>query len=85
MRIWIDPDKAAARGLAADEIVQSLRAQNVQVASGVLNQPPVATPESFQMNLETRGRLLTEKEFERVVVKSDGTGRVVLGRSHRGS
>jgi hydrophobe/amphiphile efflux-1 (HAE1) family protein len=77
MRVWIDPDKAAARGLAADEIVQALRAQNVQVASGVLNQPPVATPGSFQVNLETHGRLLTEREFERVVVKSDGTGRVV--------
>ncbi len=77
MRIWIDPDRAAARGLSAGEIVAALRAQNVQVASGVLNQPPVATPGSFQMNLETRGRLLTEKEFENVIVKSDGTGRVV--------
>jgi multidrug efflux pump subunit AcrB len=49
----------------------------VQVASGVLNQPPVAAPGSYQVNLETNGRLLTEREFERVVVKSDGTGRVV--------
>ena len=42
MRIWIDPDKAAARDLTVDDIVTALRAQNVQVAAGVLGQPPVA-------------------------------------------
>ena len=41
MRIWLDPDKVAARNLTAGEVVAALQAQNVQVASGVLNQPPV--------------------------------------------
>jgi HAE1 family hydrophobic/amphiphilic exporter-1 len=44
MRIWLDPEKVAARGLTAGDVVEALRGQNVQVASGVLNQPPVATP-----------------------------------------
>ena len=41
MRIWLDPDKVAARNLTTSEILAALRGQNVQVASGVLNQPPV--------------------------------------------
>jgi HAE1 family hydrophobic/amphiphilic exporter-1 len=55
MRIWIDPDKAAADNLTGDEIVAALRAQNVQVSAGVLNQPP--TTGAFQMNIQTLGRL----------------------------
>ena len=53
MRIWLDPEKVAARGLTAGDVVEALRGQNVQVASGVLNQPPVPTPGAFQLNVET--------------------------------
>src|SRR3546814_12921474 len=52
MRIWLDPDKIAARGLTAGDVVAALRAQNVQVASGVLNQPPVPSTADFQLNLQ---------------------------------
>ena len=57
MRIWLDPDKVAARNLTAGDVVQALRGQNVQVASGVLNQPPVPDQGAFQLNVETLGRL----------------------------
>jgi len=76
MRIWLDPDKVAARGLTAGEVVAALRAQNVQVASGVLNQPPVPTPGAFQLNVETLGRLTDPKQFANVVVRTDAQGRV---------
>src|SRR5438128_4554658 len=56
MRIWLDPDKVAARNLTAGEVVVALQAQNVQVASGVLNQPPTISPGAFQLNVETPGR-----------------------------
>ena len=55
MRIWLDPDKVAARNLTAGEVVAALQAQNVQVASGVLNQPPTTSPGAFQLNVETLG------------------------------
>src|SRR5258708_30696824 len=58
MRVWLDPEKAATLGLTAGEVVAALRAQNVQVASGVLNQPPVPNPGAFQLNIETLGRLI---------------------------
>src|SRR5690606_18822147 len=53
MRIWIDPNKAAARNLTAGEIVAALRAQNVQVAAGAVGQPPYNTGAAFQVGVET--------------------------------
>ena len=80
MRIWLDPDKVAARGLTAGEVVAALQAQNVQVASGSLNQPPVPTPRAFQLNVETLGRLDDPRQFANVVVKNDPDGRLVRVR-----
>ena len=57
MRIWIDPDKAAARNLTAGEVVKALQAQNVQIAAGVLDQPPVPKQGAFQLSVQTLGRL----------------------------
>ena len=76
MRIWLDPDKVAARNLTASEVLAALRGQNVQVASGVLNQPPVPVSGAFQLNVETLGRLREAKEFENIVVKTEAGGRV---------
>jgi multidrug efflux pump subunit AcrB len=76
MRIWLDPDKVQARNLAASDVLTALRGQNVQVASGVLNQPPVPEQGAFQLNVETLGRLREAKEFENIVVKTEGDGRV---------
>ncbi|MCE3249042.1 MAG: transporter, hydrophobe/amphiphile efflux-1 family, partial [Geminicoccaceae bacterium] len=76
MRIWLDPDKVAARSLTTSDVLTALRGQNVQVASGVLNQPPVPVAGAFQLNVETLGRLREAKEFENIVVKTEGDGRV---------
>ncbi len=80
MRIWLDPDKAAARNLTAGEIVAALQAQNVQVSAGVLGQPPEAHAQAFQMNVKTLGRLTDPKQFADIVVKSDNQGRVTRVR-----
>ncbi|WP_027134428.1 efflux RND transporter permease subunit [Geminicoccus roseus] len=80
MRVWIDPERAAALDLTPGEIVEALRAQNVQVASGILNQPPTTSPGDFQLNLETKGRLVEPKEFANIVIKTDGSGRVTRVR-----
>jgi HAE1 family hydrophobic/amphiphilic exporter-1 len=76
MRVWLDPEKVAARNLTAGDVVAALRAQNVQVASGVLNQPPVASPGAFQLNIETLGRLTDPRQFANIVVRTDPDGRV---------
>jgi HAE1 family hydrophobic/amphiphilic exporter-1 len=76
MRIWLDPERIAARRLTAGEVVAALRAQNVQVASGVLNQPPVPEQGAYQLNIETLGRLVDQRQFERIIVRTDPDGRV---------
>jgi hydrophobe/amphiphile efflux-1 (HAE1) family protein len=80
MRIWLDPDKVAARNLTAGEVVAALAQQNVQVAAGVLNQPPQPRPGAYQYNVETLGRLSDPAQFGDVVVKADSAGRVTRVR-----
>src|ERR1700745_2231528 len=71
MRIWLAPDKGGAHNLNAGEVLAALRAQNVQVSAGVLNQPPVASKQAYQLNVQTLGRLTTPQQFSEVVLKSD--------------
>jgi len=81
MRIWIDPSKAAERGLTGPDIVAALRAQNVQAAAGAIGQPPFATGASaFQLPVQVEGRLTDPEQFSDVVLKTDGTGRVTRVR-----
>src|ERR1700716_143110 len=69
MRIWIDPDKAAAYNISANEILSALRAQNAQVSAGVLNQPPISGNAAYQINVEVLGRLTTPEQFKDIIVK----------------
>ena len=91
MRIWIDPDKAAASNISASDILNVLRAQNAQVSAGALNQPPVFndTGAAYQISVEALGRLTTPEQFGDIIVKSDSQGRVTrirdIGRVELGS
>jgi HAE1 family hydrophobic/amphiphilic exporter-1 len=77
MRIWIDPDRAAARDLTVDDVVAALTSHNVQVAAGALGQPPQAHGSSaYQLNVETLGRLSTPDQFANIIIKTDAQGRV---------
>ena len=57
MRIWLDPERIAVRGLTAEQVLEALRAQNVQVAGGALGEPPVDYNNAFQVSLQMKGRL----------------------------
>ncbi len=76
MRIWIDPDKAAAYELSASDVLSALRAQNLQVSAGILNQPPTSGAAAYQVNVEALGRLSTPEQFADIILKSDAQGRV---------
>jgi hydrophobe/amphiphile efflux-1 (HAE1) family protein len=76
MRIWLDPGRLQALNMTAGDVTLALQAQNIQVASGVLNQPPVEKPGAFQIAVQTQGRLANPEEFANIVVKQT-TGAVV--------
>src|SRR5215468_7907274 len=69
MRVWLDPARLQSLGMTANDVVAALQGQNVQVASGVLNQPPVEQPRAFQVAVQTLGRLADPNEFANIVVK----------------
>ena len=77
IRVWIDPDKAAARSLTVDDIVNALRSHNVQVAAGAIGAPPFGdSPAAYQLQVQAEGRLVTPEQFGDIVVKRDGQGRI---------
>ncbi|MBA4094498.1 MAG: multidrug efflux RND transporter permease subunit, partial [Candidatus Accumulibacter sp.] len=77
MRVWLDPQKVAARGLVAGDIVDAIREQNVQVAAGVIGQGP-AKDAQFQLTVNTQGRLQTAEEFGAIIVKTGADGSTTL-------
>lgn len=76
MRIWLNPERIAELDMTASDVVEAVRAQNVQVAAGSLNQAPVTNPGAFQLAVETQGRLEEVKQFERIIVKAGSGGKV---------
>lgn len=77
MRVWLDPERIAALGMTPGEVLSSLRDQNAQVASGLLNQQPTPEAADFEVSVQTAGRLADPAEFERVIVKRGEDGRIV--------
>src|SRR5215218_4664034 len=76
MRVWLDPDRLASRHLTASDVVSAIREQNVQVAAGVLGAPPAPSDASFQLSINTRGRLTSESEFGNVIVRATDDGQI---------
>ena len=74
MRIWLNPDKLAARNLTASDVVAAIREQNVQVAGGVIGQQPVKSPVNFELQVNVKGRLVSEEEFGNIIVKVGENG-----------
>src|SRR4051794_40874901 len=71
MRIWLDPEQLKARGLTTEDLLASIREQNVQVAAGQVGQYPSPTGQGFQYNVTTLGRLSDPAEFGGIIVKAD--------------
>jgi HAE1 family hydrophobic/amphiphilic exporter-1 len=94
MRVWLDPERLAQRGLSATSVLNALNEQNVQVAAGQLGQPPSNAKQDYQISVRAVGRLSEPKEFENIILKTgtDGTlvrvkdvGRAELGAEDYGS
>ncbi|HJT31449.1 MAG TPA: efflux RND transporter permease subunit, partial [Pirellulales bacterium] len=77
MRVWLDPEKMAYRGLTTADVVRTIEQQNTQVAAGQIGQPPIANGQAFQFTMSTMGRLVEVHEFADMILKTDADGRFV--------
>ncbi|WP_172149747.1 efflux RND transporter permease subunit [Pseudomonas tumuqii] len=76
LRVWLDPNKVASRNLTASDVVNAIREQNRQVAAGSLGAPPSDAGNSFQLSINTQGRLVTEEEFENIIIRAGDNGEI---------
>ena len=76
LRVWLDPNKTASRNLTATDVVTAIREQNRQVAAGALGAQPAPSDTSFQLSVNTQGRLVTEEEFENIVIRAGANGEI---------
>jgi len=76
MRVWLDPQKVAARGLSAGDVVSAIREQNVQVAAGIVGAPPMPVPVDYTLSVNARGRLLDERDFGEIIIKTGADGEI---------
>ncbi|SDQ34666.1 multidrug efflux RND transporter permease subunit [Pseudoxanthomonas sp. CF125] len=77
MRLWLDPEKVASRGLTASDVLRAVREQNVQVSAGQLGAEPMANGSDFLLPINAKGRLSTVEEFNDIVLKSGAAGEIV--------
>ncbi|HXJ14831.1 MAG TPA: efflux RND transporter permease subunit, partial [Candidatus Limnocylindrales bacterium] len=89
MRVWLDPERLAQRGLSATSVLNALNEQNVQVAAGQLGQPPSNPKQDYQISVRAVGRLTEPKEFENIILKTGTDGTLVrvkdVGRAELGA
>ena len=89
MRLWLDPVRLAARNLVAQDVVNALREQNVQVAAGAVGQQPAPSNQDYQISVRAVGRLTDPKEFDHIVIKRGTDGSLVelrdVGRAELGA
>jgi HAE1 family hydrophobic/amphiphilic exporter-1 len=78
MRLWLDPQKMAARGLTASDVVTALQQQNVEIPGGALGAPPINAKQQFQITVNVIGRLTDPSQFDNIVVKNTPNGIVLL-------
>jgi HAE1 family hydrophobic/amphiphilic exporter-1 len=89
MRLWLNPQRLASRGITAGEVVSALREQNVQVAAGQVGLPPARAGQTFQISVRADGRLTEPSEFGNIILKSSADGALVrlkdVGRTELGA
>ncbi|WP_255631483.1 multidrug efflux RND transporter permease subunit [Caballeronia sp. dw_19] len=76
MRVWLDPTKVASQNMTATDIVKAIREQNVQVAAGIVGGAPMTTNVPLQLSVNAQGRLKTEDEFRKIILKTSPDGAV---------
>ncbi|HEY6768656.1 MAG TPA: efflux RND transporter permease subunit, partial [Candidatus Sulfotelmatobacter sp.] len=89
MRLWLDPVRMAGRALTADDVVNALSEQNVEVAAGQVGQPPSLDGQQYQVSVRAVGRLSEPVQFDNIILKTNADGTLVrlkdVGRAELGA
>lgn len=89
MRMWLDPNRLASRNLTAQDVVDALESQNLQVGVGQIGQPPTVDGQQYQIDLEAVGRLVEATEFDEIVIQAGADGTLIkvkdVGRAELGA
>lgn len=89
MRLWVDPERLASRGLTSQDVITALQEQNLQVGAGQIGQPPIDDGQQYQYAVTAQGRFKNAEEFNDLVVKTTATGTLVklrdVGRAELGA
>src|SRR5579859_7702671 len=89
MRLWLDPQRLASRGLTATDAVNALQEQNVEIAAGSVGQPPTIPGQQYQISVRAMGRLVRPEEFDNIILKTSADGTLVrlreVGRAELGA
>ncbi|AFY34063.1 efflux RND transporter permease subunit [Calothrix sp. PCC 7507] len=89
MRLWLDPNALASRGLTADDVATALTSQNVQVGAGAIGQAPTGADQPYNFALRVQGRFKEVKDFENLILKTQSDGSLVklkdVGRAELGA
>lgn len=76
MRVWLDPEKIAERNLTAEQIVQTIREQNISASAGIIGGPPYNDKIELQLPINIKGRFDSVEEFEQAIIKTGDAGEI---------
>lgn len=89
MRLWLDPNRLASRGLTTADVSRALSEQNIQVGAGKIGAEPAEKGQEFQLDLRAVSQLTYPEEFENIILKTDENGGIIrfkdVGRVELGS
>ena len=77
MRVWIQTDQLTGLGLTTSDIIAVIQSQNVQAAVGRIGARPISQDQQLQLNIQTKGRLSSVKEFENIIVRTNPDGSIL--------
>jgi multidrug efflux pump len=77
MRAWVRTDQLTGLNLTTGDVINAIKAQNVQAAVGRVGARPISSDQQLQLNIQTKGRLTSVAEFENIVIRTNPDGSVL--------
>jgi HAE1 family hydrophobic/amphiphilic exporter-1 len=77
MRVWLKPDRMLSHNISADEVISTMRKQNIEAAPGVAGENSGKGTEVKQYVLKYTGKFKNKEDYENLVLKAEKNGALV--------